>query len=79
MVVRTDSERVRTSRRLVLELLGSSVDLSLAPDALRYIEQYAAEPDRFGPPAPPADDTTTPIRAITRRRTARRLRPWRRA
>ena len=33
MVVHTDSERVRTSRRLVLELLGSSVDLSLAPDA----------------------------------------------
>jgi predicted molibdopterin-dependent oxidoreductase YjgC len=55
MVVHTDSERVRTSRRLVLELLGSSVDLSLAPDALRYIEQYGAEPDRFGPPAAPAD------------------------
>ena len=31
MVVHTDSERVRTSRKLVLELLGSSVDLSLAP------------------------------------------------
>ena len=28
MVVQTDSERVRHSRRLVLELLGSSVDLS---------------------------------------------------
>ena len=52
MVVHTDSERVRTSRRLVLELLGSSVDLSLAPDALRYIEEYDARPDRFGPPAP---------------------------
>ena len=48
MVVRTDSERVRTSRRLVLELLGSSVNLSTAPDALAYIEQYDAEPDRFG-------------------------------
>ena len=44
----TDSERVRTSRRLVLELLGSSVDLSTAPDALRYIEEYDAKPDRFG-------------------------------
>jgi predicted molibdopterin-dependent oxidoreductase YjgC len=53
MVVRTNSERVRTSRRLVLELLGSSVDLSLAPDALRYIADYHAEPARFGPPAPP--------------------------
>jgi predicted molibdopterin-dependent oxidoreductase YjgC len=53
MVVRTDSERVRASRRLVLELLGSSVDLSLAPDALRYLEEYGARPERFGPPAPP--------------------------
>jgi predicted molibdopterin-dependent oxidoreductase YjgC len=48
MVVLTDSERVRTSRRLVLELLGSSVDLSLAPDALAFIEQYDAKPERFG-------------------------------
>jgi predicted molibdopterin-dependent oxidoreductase YjgC len=48
MVVATDSERVRLSRRLVLELLGSSVDLSLAPDALAYIEQYDADPSRFG-------------------------------
>src|SRR5256884_10008723 len=30
MVVHTDSERVRHSRRLVLELLAASVDLSLA-------------------------------------------------
>ena len=36
MVVHTDSERVRTSRRLVMELLGSSVDLSTAPEALAY-------------------------------------------
>ena len=48
MKVLTDSARVQTSRRLVLELLGSSVDLSTAPDALRYIEEYEAQPDRFG-------------------------------
>ncbi|HEY4413863.1 MAG TPA: 2Fe-2S iron-sulfur cluster-binding protein [Gaiellaceae bacterium] len=48
MVVHTDSERVRTSRRLVMELLGSSTDLSTAPDALAYIERYDARPDRFG-------------------------------
>ncbi|MFL5910737.1 MAG: 2Fe-2S iron-sulfur cluster-binding protein [Gaiellaceae bacterium] len=48
MVVHTDSERVRTSRRLVMELLGSSTDLSTAPDALEYIERYDAQPDRFG-------------------------------
>ncbi|NUR78124.1 MAG: 4Fe-4S binding protein [Thermoleophilia bacterium] len=51
MVVHTDSERVRLSRRLVLELLGSSVDLSTAPAALEYIEQYDADPSRFGPDA----------------------------
>ena len=51
MVVHTDSERVRTSRRLVLELLGSSVDLSTAPEALEYIERYEANPSRFGPDA----------------------------
>ena len=49
MVVLTDSERVRTSRRLVMELLGSATDLSTAPEALEYIERYEAEPDRFGP------------------------------
>jgi predicted molibdopterin-dependent oxidoreductase YjgC len=49
MVVHTDSPRVRTSRKLVMELLGSSVDLSTAPDAQRYIAQYEADPDRFGP------------------------------
>ncbi len=48
MVVHTDSPRVRTSRRLVLELLGSSVDLSTAPDALRYSSDYGAQPERFG-------------------------------
>jgi predicted molibdopterin-dependent oxidoreductase YjgC len=48
MVVHTDSERVRTSRRMVLELLGSSVDLSTAPDAQRYSTEYGALPERFG-------------------------------
>src|SRR5207247_1530659 len=49
MAVLTDSDRVRTSRRLVLELLGSAADLSTAPEALAYIERYEAQPDRFGP------------------------------
>jgi len=48
MVVHTNSERVRTSRRMVLELLGSSVDLSTAPDAQRYSSDYGAQPERFG-------------------------------
>jgi len=51
MVVHTDTPRVRTSRRLVLELLGSSVDLSLAGDAQRYLAAYEAQPERFGPDA----------------------------
>jgi predicted molibdopterin-dependent oxidoreductase YjgC len=48
MVVHTDSPRVRTSRRMVLELLGSSVDLSTAPDAQRYSADYGAQPERYG-------------------------------
>src|SRR5881227_3256190 len=54
MKVNTDSERVRLSRKLVLELLGSSVDLSTAPQIQGYMERYDARPERFGPPAPPA-------------------------
>ena len=54
MVVHTDSERVRTSRRMVMELLGSSVDLSTAPEALSYIERYDADPGRLGAPPAPA-------------------------
>ncbi len=49
MKVRTDTDRVRHSRRLVLEFLASSVDLSLAGDDVhRWQEEYAADPERFG-------------------------------
>jgi predicted molibdopterin-dependent oxidoreductase YjgC len=57
MEVQTESERVQHSRKVVLELLGSSVDLSLAGprepdgDAARYAARYGADPSRFGPPA----------------------------
>jgi len=54
MVVRTASERVRHSRKMVLEFLGSSVDLSTTPDAGRWSAEYGAHPERYGPPAPPA-------------------------
>jgi predicted molibdopterin-dependent oxidoreductase YjgC len=54
MKVITDSERVRTSRRMVLELLASSVDLSLAgEDVQGWIAAYGARPERHGPAAPP--------------------------
>lgn len=49
MKVRTDTERVRHSRRLVMELLASSVDMSLADgDVHRWMREYEADPDRFG-------------------------------
>jgi predicted molibdopterin-dependent oxidoreductase YjgC len=51
MKIRTDSERVRLSRRLVLEFLASSVDVSLASDMQRSMHRYQAQPERFGPPA----------------------------
>ena len=51
MSVLTDSERVRLSRKLVLELLGSSVDMSLAPAFAAMARRYAAQPERFGPAA----------------------------
>ena len=53
MVVKTDSERVRLSRRVVLELLASSVDLSTAPAYAGYAARYDAHPERFGAPARP--------------------------
>jgi predicted molibdopterin-dependent oxidoreductase YjgC len=56
MVVKTDSERVRLSRKLVLEFLASSVDLSTTPVAHGYLERYDASPERYGPPAPPDPD-----------------------
>ena len=48
MVIHTDSERVRLSRRLVLEFLASSVDVSTAPALLDYMRRYNARPARFG-------------------------------
>ena len=48
MRVSTSSERVRQSRRLVLELLASSVDVSLSSLPLA---EYGADPGRFGPEA----------------------------
>ena len=55
MAVKTDSERVRLSRKVVLEFLGSTVDLSCASGQVReWMERYAAKPARYGPPAPPS-------------------------
>jgi len=48
MSIKTDSERVRVSRKLVLELLASSVDVSTAPAFPAYLKKYDAHPERFG-------------------------------
>ena len=53
MKVKTDSERVRLSRKVVLELLDSSVDLSTTPVAPGYLERYDADGGRFGPRSAP--------------------------
>jgi predicted molibdopterin-dependent oxidoreductase YjgC len=55
MRVRTDSERVRHSRKMVLEFLGSSVDVSLTgEDVRRWQHTYGADPSRYGPAGGPA-------------------------
>src|SRR6059058_2155109 len=51
MVIRTDSERVRLSRRVVLEFLASSVDVSTAPQLRAYMKRYKARAEKFGPRA----------------------------
>jgi predicted molibdopterin-dependent oxidoreductase YjgC len=48
MKIRTDTDRVKLSRRLVLEFLASSVDVSTAPSLRGYMEQYGAQPERYG-------------------------------
>jgi len=48
MIVRTRSPRVMLARRLVLELLASSVDLSTAPGMAALLAEYGCRPDRFG-------------------------------
>ena len=48
MIVHTESERVRLSRKVVLEFLASSVDVSTAPSLQAYMKRYGARPERFG-------------------------------
>jgi predicted molibdopterin-dependent oxidoreductase YjgC len=55
MQVRTDTERARHSRKMVLEFLDSSVDLSTTPDVAEWKAEYGCNIERYGPPAPPGD------------------------
>ncbi|WP_324717241.1 2Fe-2S iron-sulfur cluster-binding protein [Carboxydochorda subterranea] len=47
MVVRTDTERVRANRRMVVELLESSADTRLAPEIGRLASELGADPGRW--------------------------------
>lgn len=47
MKVKTRSERVERSRRTIVEMLGSAVDLSEAPEIQRYLTEYDADRERF--------------------------------
>lgn len=47
MVVQTRSERVERSRRTILEMLDSAVDLSDAPEIQAQMAEYNAQPARF--------------------------------
>lgn len=48
MVVQTRSERVDHARRMVLEFLGSSVDLSLTEHVADWMSVYGADANRYG-------------------------------
>ena len=63
------------SRKLVLELLGSSVDLSTRRAAPDTSSATTPTPERFGPPAPPAASGTARAPGTTRARTGARPRP----
>ncbi len=47
MVVSTDNQRVSLSRRTILEMLASTVDLSEAPDIQAMLAAYQADINRF--------------------------------
>ncbi len=51
MIVTTRSERVDHARKMVLEFLGSSVDLSLTDHVDEWNAEYGADPARYGPEA----------------------------
>lgn len=47
MVVDTRNERVETSRRTILEMLNSAVNLDEAPEIQQMMADYQADPQRF--------------------------------
>lgn len=57
MAVETNSEDVVRARRMILELLASTVDLSEAPQILALMAEYGADSERFAD----AVKRTTPV------------------
>ncbi len=57
MQVQTRSERVERSRRTILEMLASAVDLSEAPEIQAFMGEYQAAPERF----PEAERRESPV------------------
>jgi NADH dehydrogenase/NADH:ubiquinone oxidoreductase subunit G len=57
MKVRTHSQRIDSSRRTLLEMLASSVDLTEAPEIQAYLQEYGADPARF----PNAERRSPPV------------------
>ena len=47
MQVQTESDRVCSARRTILEMLSATVDLSEAPDIAMLARDYQADPERF--------------------------------
>jgi predicted molibdopterin-dependent oxidoreductase YjgC len=47
MEVKTQSQEVRRGRRVILEMLASTVDLAEAPEILALLEEYEADTERF--------------------------------
>ncbi len=65
-IIHTQSERVLRTRRTILELLFSAVDLSDAPEIVAYAQDLGADPQRFAegqrPEHPIYDDNPFYIR-----------------
>ncbi len=71
MVIRTDTERTRHARKMVLEFLASSVELDQAPGVDGWLADYGADPSRYGEDratvaAPPKVDNELYVRDYAR-------------
>lgn len=58
MVIKTESDRVRHSRKMVFELLLTEVDCSAAPELQAYARYYSADASRYPAPVDAAKERT---------------------